>query len=481
MAGNLFDNFGLEVSKAVVAKFIQAILGFAGIIVFARVLGPTDFGGVYLLISVVGVLKQVTGYEGAAKRRFAEADIDNREIVGAVGLFNVAVIVMTAVTALAFERHLVAYFGLEDAAWLLIGLMSALVLFSPYQTLLAARGLLSRQMWIDTVRSVLTIGLQLTLILLGFGAAGVIYGTVGATLLCLPLTQHALRVTPSIPSRETVRSLWEYTKYMTPTSLIGKVYNEYDMILIGFLVTQNAVGYYQAALKLTVPAIFLSQVASSGLMSEVSTLHSRSESFSNELTNTLSFTSLLSIPLFFGALAISEWLVVTVYEPAFRSAATLLVGLALYQVVRSQSSPYRQTLFGMDRPQKMFRIDAVTLGLNLILGVVLVLELGTLGAVIATVIAESLRYVMSASVVRNSVEGVELFPRPILHQLLAALTMFAVVTGAKYIVASRSVVALLAVVGLGVGIYFSTLTLVSPQFRHTVRSILRPIVESASS
>lgn len=481
MAENLFDNFGLEVSKAVVAKFIQAILGFAGIIIFARVLGPTDFGGVYLLISVVGVLKQVTGYEGAAKRRFAEADVDNREIVGAVGLFNVAVIVMTAVAALAFERHLVAYFGLEDAAWLLIGLMSALVLFSPYQTLLAARGLLSRQMWIDTVRSVLTIGLQLTLILLGFGASGVIYGTVGATLLCLPLTQHALRVTPSIPSRETVRSLWEYTKYMIPTSLIGKVYNEYDMILIGFLVTQNAVGYYQAALKLTVPAIFLSQVASSGLMSEVSTLHSRSESFSRELTNTLSFTSLLSIPLFFGALAIPEWLVVTVYEPAFRSAATLLVGLALYQVVRSQSSLYRQTLFGMDRPDKMFRIDVVTLGLNLILGFVLVLELGALGAVIATVIAESLRYAMSAYVVRNSVEGVELFPRPILHQVLAALTMFAVVTGAEYIVASRSVVALLAVVGLGVSTYFATLTLVSPQFRHTVRSILQPIVGSVSS
>lgn len=481
MAENLFDNFGLEVSKAVVAKFIQAILGFAGIIIFARVLGPTDFGGVYLLISVVGVLKQVTGYEGAAKRRFAEADVDNREIVGAVGLFNVAVIVMTAVAALAFEQHLVAYFGLEDAAWLLIGLMSALVLFSPYQTLLAARGLLSRQMWIDTVRSVLTIGLQLTLILLGFGASGVIYGTVGATLLCLPLTQHALRVTPSIPSRETIRSLWEYTKYMIPTSLIGKVYNEYDMILIGFLVTQNAVGYYQAALKLTVPAIFLSQVASSGLMSEVSTLHSRSESFSRELTNTLSFTSLLSIPLFFGALAIPEWLVVTVYEPAFRSAATLLVGLALYQVVRSQSSLYRQTLFGMDRPDKMFRIDVVTLGLNLILGFVLVLELGALGAVIATVIAESLRYAMSAYVVRNSVEGVELFPRPILHQVLAALTMFAVVTGAEYIVASRSVVALLAVVGLGVSTYFATLTLVSPQFRHTVRSILQPIVGSVSS
>ncbi|CQH55642.1 probable RfbX family transport protein [Halobacterium hubeiense] len=481
MAEKLYENFGFEVTKAATAKFIQAILGFVGIIVFARVLGPTDFGGVYLLISVVGVLKQITGYEGAAKRRFAEADIDNREIVGAVGLFNIAVIATTAIAALAVERHLVTYTGLENAAWLLIGLMSALVLFSPYQTLLAARGLLSRQIWIDTVRSVLTLGLQLSLILLGFGASGVIYGTVGATLLCLPLTQHALRVKPSIPSRETIQSLWEYTKYMVPTSFIGKVYSEYDMILIGFLVTQNAVGYYQAALKLTVPAIFLSQVASSGLMSEISNLHSRSESFSRELTNTLSFGSLLSLPIFFGALAIPEWLIITVYEPAFRSAATLLVGLALYQVVRSQSSIYRQTLFGMDRPDKVFRIDAVTLSLNLLLGFLLVVEIGTLGAVIATIAAESLRFAMSASVVRDSTQGVELYPRPLLHQVIAALTMFAVVTGAEHVVASRSVVALLVVVSLGVVTYFISLTAISSQFRHTVRSILQPIVESANN
>lgn len=46
-------NLGLEVAKGFVAKMIQAVRGFVGAILFARILGPASFGGFYLLLSLV--------------------------------------------------------------------------------------------------------------------------------------------------------------------------------------------------------------------------------------------------------------------------------------------------------------------------------------------------------------------------------------------------------------------------------------------
>jgi len=37
--------FGLEVTRGVLAKFLMAIIGFAGTIIFARILGPVALGG----------------------------------------------------------------------------------------------------------------------------------------------------------------------------------------------------------------------------------------------------------------------------------------------------------------------------------------------------------------------------------------------------------------------------------------------------
>jgi hypothetical protein len=49
---------GLEVSKGFLGKVVQAGFGFVGAIIFARVLGPTGFGGFFLLLSLVEISKR---------------------------------------------------------------------------------------------------------------------------------------------------------------------------------------------------------------------------------------------------------------------------------------------------------------------------------------------------------------------------------------------------------------------------------------
>lgn len=474
-------DLGVEVSKGVVAKFLQAALGFAGTILFARILGPVEFGGFYLLLSVVDVVDKpvVGGWAGAAKKRFSEVHGSEEAVVGSQVLFNLVMVAAVTVVAVVFRDWLAAYTGLDAPVLLLLAVFVPIVFFYPFQNLVVAKGMVGRQVGIDTFRSVLTFPLQLLLVLAGLEAAGMAFGLGAATLLCLPLTYYSLRVRPELPDRETVRSLWTFARHSMPTSMVNKVFDRYDMLLLGYLVGQASVGDYKVALTLTVPAMFVATIAGSALMPKVSNLASREEAVGQEVTNTLAFTSVLSLPIFFGALAIPRPLVVTAYGGDYRGAAVLLVGLALFRVFQTQSRPLRSAINGLDRPDLTLKISALTLALNVVTGYLLVLEMGALGVVVATVGAELLRYGLCFAVVRSSIPGIDLLPRPMFEQVAAGVLMYGAVVLLEGVVPIRSWVTLGIVVGTGVVVYAAALFLISSQVRSLATRVSTELLGTA--
>lgn len=465
--------FGLEVTKGVVGKFLMAIIGFAGTILFARILGPVGFGGFYLLWSVVLIAKlPVDGISSASKKRYSESDADRTAIVGGTVLAILVISACAVLGATLVRGQLESYTGLPDAHLLFGLLFVTTALFSPFQQLLNATGRVSYAVWIDLVRSVLTTPLQLGFVLLGTEASGMAYGLSLATALALPISYARLGTRPSLPSRRTLRRLWSFARFSILSVTLGRIYNRFDVLLLGILLTPAAAGQYEVALKLTVPAVFLSQVAGDGLMARVSNLHSRGESIVVEVSNTLSFASVLAIPVFFGALVLSRPLVVTVYGPEYSPAAPLLIGLAAFRVFETQRSVLTQTVQGIDRPELNVKIGAATLLVNVILGVLLTIQIGASGVVVATVVAEGLSYVAIAVIVRREIPDVELLPRTLVKQVAAAVVMAGVVVATRQVVPIASWVHLLGVVGFGALVYGITLLAISARLRFTVRSVL---------
>lgn len=473
-------DMGVEVTKGVAAKFTMAVLGFVGTIVFARLLGPTSFGGYYLLLSLVQLVdRPVGGWTEASKKRLSEVVSDDREVIGAQLLFNAVLLVVAVVGAIAFSGPLEGYTGLEASTVLFVVLFASLIFFYPFNQFLTARGWIGRQTWIDTFRSLVTLGFQLALVLGGLGAAGMAYGLAGASIVCVPLSQYYLKVWPAMPTSETVRDVWSYARHSIPAYFVGKAYDRFDVLLLGLLLTPAAAGYYEVAAKLTLPAMFVATVASSGLMPKVSNLHSKGERVTTDVVNTLAFVSILAIPLFFGSLALAEKIVVTAYGADFRQAAPLLVGLAMYRVVRSQSSPLQSTINGLDRPDLNFRISALTLAFNVVTGTVLVWILrDPIGVIIATITAELLRYMAAAYVVKTELPGIELLPTLFRHQFVAGAVMFGAVLLLERTVTVASWLKLGAVVGMGAAVYFLALAGLNSQFQRTSRSILRSFLRS---
>lgn len=467
-------SLGGETAKATVAKFTMAAIGFVGTIVFARILGPTGFGGFYLLFSLVKIAdRAVSGWGSATKKRYSEADTNKDEILGAQLVFTVGWVLLTGAFALFASVWLVEYTGISEAPVMFAVLLIAVTLYEPTAHVIEARGLVGLSTWIDTARSALTFPFQLTFVLLGFGAAGMAYGLSLATLVVVPVLWRVIDNRPSLPGKDTVRSLWSYAKYSITNSFLGKAYDRFDVLLLGFLLTPSAVGYYEVAFKLTLPATFVMMAASSGLMARVSHKHSQNESFEEDVSNTLSFASVLAIPMLFGAVAFPEQLVVTLYGPEYADAAALLVGLALYQVIRTQRGPLSRTIAGIDRPDINTALSVFTLVLNIVLGIALVLEFGAIGVVIATVIAELARYVASGVYVLRKLPAIRLVPRTLFEQISASVVMFGAVLALQSTVPIQRWYHLLFVVSSGAMVYGFVLLVMSRKLRVTIRGVVQ--------
>ncbi|MCO8246038.1 MULTISPECIES: polysaccharide biosynthesis C-terminal domain-containing protein [unclassified Haladaptatus] len=468
-------NLGGETVKATVAKFAMAASGFVGMILFARLLGPTSLGGFYLLLGVVKIAdRPIHGWSIAAKKRFSEYESSESSVVGALVVFVAVWLIVVATVSFALSFQLRKYTGLKNAPMLFFILLASEPLYEPFEKLLQARGQIGLAAWLDAVRSYLTLPLQIFFILSGFGAAGMVFGLAGGTLITIPVVVYFLAVSPTFPSLSILRSLAIYARYSIPSSFFSTIYDRFDVLLLGILLTSSiSVGYYEVAAKLTLPSLFVSTAAASGLMTRVSFYRSKRQDITEDIENTLAFASVLAVPIFFGTLVLPKELVVTLYGPEYAPAAPFLIGISAYNVFKSQNAPLTQVINGLDMPERAMYVSGTTLAINIAIGVLLVLRLGPIGVVIATLIAELARYILLSLIIRKYIPGMNLIPRTIWQQFGSGVIMSMAVLVIHQMVPIRSWFGLTIHLVTGSGIYAISLIIMSDLFRSTIGSVLR--------
>ena len=421
-------SFGAETLKGVGANLAMFVFGFAATAYFARELGPAVFGGFYLLLSVVQFANRIPhGFGGACQKRLAETGTPDGELLGLTLSLSLAGTVVAGVVAFVGRDHLVAYTDIPNAPVLGVALFAAISLFLPLQFLLAGTGRFGVTHWIGFGRDVAKRALQFALVALGLGVTGMVVGFAAATFLLLPVLLALLAVRPALPSLATTAYVWEYARYNIPSNVVGKAYTRFDVFLLGWVGLTASVGYYEVALSLTAIATLISGVVMDGILSRVSNLTSRDESIGEILTATLSYTSVIAIPLFVLVTVFADPLVRAVYGPEYLATVPLLVGIGLYRIVQTQREPLDSAVKGMGRPDAVFRISSVTLAVNLILGVALVYTVGPVGVIVATVIAELFRCSLLHRALRNAGESVPVLPRALRTQFLGAAAMALVI------------------------------------------------------
>lgn len=459
-----------EALKGMAAKATMSVIGFVGTVFFARVLGAATLGDYYVLVSVATVVNRVTsGVSRAIQKRAAEASFPTDEALGVALVFPVVWAGVAGVAAVLLRDVLISFVGFGRAVSAFVAFLLTLGLFVCLESVVVATGRVGRMAWIDTVRSVLTLVAQVGFVTVGLGAAGVAYGVAGATGLSLVIVYATVGTRPAAPSRRTLVSLWEYARYSVPSGYLGKLYSEFDILLIRALVGDAATGLYGIALRVSQPGQELAHLVTDGIHSRISNLDSKGEAVGQTVTDALSFASLFTLPALVGGLILRREVTVTLFGADNVGAAALLPGLLAFQVVRSQAGPLSTAVEAVDRPSVKTQIAAVTLVVNVVVGVALVVQYGTaIGAVAATVVAETVRYVLSVVALGREVTGFELFPRPLRAQVAAAGTMGLVVYTLRETVPVTAWFVLVAHVAIGGAAYFLALSAFSRQFRTTV-------------
>ncbi|PSP54483.1 polysaccharide biosynthesis protein [Halobacteriales archaeon QS_1_67_19] len=465
-------SLGREAALAVVAKFVLAATGFVGILIFARVLDADGLGKYYFLLAFAKLGVQVTGGIGnAVKKRVSEVGVEPAEFFG-VGLLGHVVF-----TGLVLGITVVSYPYVQDRvgpfafALGVVAIVGSLGLFSMANRLYAGIGYPGASFWTDTVRSVVTLAAQVAFLLIGYRVLGMMVGLVVANLVTALGVIVLAKVRPRFPDRDTTARVWEFARWSVPNSLLQNLYMRLDVLILGFVVGHGAVGLYEPALRLTVPAAFIAASIGDSLTVKASGLSSLDRDVASDLRNALSYTCLFAIPIFFGALAIPRQLMGIAFGPEYRPGWTALIGLAVFQLFNTYRLPFDQVVSGMDRPDLRFRVSLLTLTFNLPLAAVLGLEFGLVGVVAATVIAEAVRVGAYLLLAYRIFEDVML-PRPLFEQIVSGAVMFGVVSGLAETIPITDWMALLPVIGAGAVTYFGVLIVVSPHFRLTLRNVL---------
>lgn len=469
-------DLGRETAFATVARFSMALLGFVGTVAFARILGQTSFGGYYFLFSIAKLLNRpIIGVAIGGKKRMSESGSRPEEIVGSIGLFLIIWCCLTALFLIPLSQIVSEILKISDAGLLLVSLIIAESTFEAADWLVQGKGKIAATTWIDFFRSLLTLPGQLILVLSGFGVLGMVFGlTIASLLSTIPLL-YVLSTWPSLPTADSIRSLWRFVRYSVPTAFIGELSRRIDVILLGLLLSPAAVADYEAAAKLTVAAVFIAETSSNGLMTRLSSVSSRGEETSHHINNTLKFSTVFSLPIIFGSLLVARPLVVTIFGGEYSGAAILLVPLTIFRLLEGQNMILKRTMEGVDRPYTVTIADMLGGITNLAIGVALIILMGAVGVVLSTIAGEIVRLIVLSRAVREETQS-RLVNYEQLLQIASSIVMFVSLLAVKRFVNLWNPVILLGMIVAGAIVYATVLLLLSDELRTNVVSLFSRMV-----
>lgn len=457
------------------SKLLGSALGFLATIYFARELGAEVLGYYFLVVAIVAWLK-LGGHLGVAQavnKRISEGE--DRSAFFSAGLAIILALgLLLSIGIVALRGPLETYIGTEVSLFVVVMLLAALFA-AIVQAALQGERLVHIAGILDPINIGVRSIIQITLVVVGFGLAGMLIGwAVGAAIVGL-LGLTFLSVGLKWPRRQHIESLVDYAKFSWLGSLESRAYNDVDVLVLGALVPSALVGVYAVAWSLAGFLSLFGNAVSSTLFPEMSRADATGSdtTVASYVNDGLTFAGLFIIPGFFGGTILADR-ILRIYGPEFTQGSTVFSLLVLAVLFYTYQRQLINSLNAIDRPDISFRIHAIFILVNVVLNVVLVLYIGFVGAAIATAASTGFGLVLTYFELRKFIEF-EVPVGEIGRQFVAAVLMGIVVLGGHVMFEMTEVVdhnagITFILVTVGGCLYFVTLLVLSNRFRATVVS-----------
>lgn len=180
--------FGLQVSFGFVGRVVTAVVAFGGSIVLARVLGPEKYGVFYFLMATVQFLDNpVTGWADGCRKRLTEENFPSSEAIGSLLIGLTIFLLIVALLSRLGNPLIAEYTGLENGWTYLSFLFLGVATFKTTNEVLKSTKRFGSSTWLEAARDIVRVLTQISLVLLGWGIAGMVGGMVLANLLLAPV------------------------------------------------------------------------------------------------------------------------------------------------------------------------------------------------------------------------------------------------------------------------------------------------------
>jgi O-antigen/teichoic acid export membrane protein len=374
------------------ARATSAVVGFVGVVIFARELGPAVMGTFFLFQAAGGTFRVVAdfGVTTATKKRLSERTGDDAATLATALAVKSVLTGLVVAGILLGADWIEAYVGADLALWLALSVVvqeaSVLLL-----NVLQAELRVAESAVVRATRRVVWIGVGLWLVTRGWGLRGVVAGYVAGFAFVTVVAGVRVGTSVGRPSRERLDSLVAYAKFDGVSGLGSYAYNWLDVAVLGLFVSQASVGVYEFAWQATLPLVFVSRAIGSATFPLVSRWESERERDRIErvISASLRATTFVLVPAVAGSLVLAEEVFRYVFETPSTVGATVLVILTVEKLVQSGSAVLRRSLDAIDRPERSARVAVVTTVVTAVAAVALVSTVGVVGAAVATLVAFS--------------------------------------------------------------------------------------------
>jgi len=465
------------------SKLLSSVLGFAATVYFARALGA-EVLGVYAAVIAFTTWLQLgtTGVGEATKKRISEGDEQDQYF--SAGLLFVAVLYVLIVVLLLVGRGFVEgyldnfeTFVDVSVVWFVILLLGVRLGLTVGLKALNGVGLVHVQGLLQPVRIGLRSLFQVVLVFLGFKLLGMLVGYIlGGTIVTLVAVGFvSLRLRR--PSKDHFRSLFDYAKYSWFGSLKSRTFRNADILVLEALVASSLVGIYSVSWSISTVLNTFGGAIGQSVFPEISQVSEQegTQKATGIVEDALAYTGLLVIPGVVGGFLLDD-LILDIYSGEFVRGTEVLSLLLLSVLFYNYMRQFLTTLNAIDRPDLAFNVNVVFVGTNVGLNVVLIHQIGWVGAAIASLTSTGVGLLLGYASLSRLLP-LDLPLGEIARQVSAALIMGVVVWFLRLNLEQSSrfsvgFLVLVALVCLGAGTYVVVLSALSADFRTRIRDNL---------
>jgi len=248
------------------------------------------------------------------------------------------------------------------------------------------------------------------------------------------------------------KEITRFLGYLTIGSLSGVFYGYVDSIMLGIFMESKYIGFYKSAYIIIFG--FIGLISLTGVLLPIFT-QLEGKDLKNALEKVSKYSFMLSFPCAVGITFLAEEMIRLIYGEAYLPALTPLYVLTLLILVNPVEN-FGVLFTAKGKPEYPTKLNIISSSLNVVLNYVLIINIGMVGAAIATVFSRYFNTI-GLFLISRKLFGTSINLSLIYKPLLASLGMSFLL----YILPKPTNVFLgIVKVGLAVAVYFLILSLI---------------------